>query len=169
MHQTDHQHPSKVDFGGELGAIYAYWDEIRGGRLAPAWQDFDWLRIPIPAISWCTVVDVRHDPLDFVYRFWGTSRTMLQGKDYTGSSIKEIDQKNTADKAFSEYALVVERREPIYVTTSELVTGEKERISYHFLRLPFSDDGENIHQILGVGIYQEAQIKKLMDFYGTQR
>lgn len=152
-----------------LNDVFAYWDRLRGRRAMPAWPDFDWMRLPPPVIPWCAVVDVRQDPLDFVYRFWGTARTAFQGHDYTGWSIGDVSPKSVSEKILSEYRMIYEERRPVYFETVFEEDTSDATFKYHFLRLPFGQDGERVAQILGVGLFEEKEIRKVHDFFETVR
>ncbi len=162
------RHPKDVVIKGNLSKLYGYWDDLRGDRFAPSWREFDWMRVPTDVIPWCAVVDVKRDPFDFDYRFWGTARTSLQGRDYSRRSVTEFIQKEIATKAFAEYLDVIAKKEPLHITTSGEDRESGAPISYDFLRLPFGENGD-VQQILGVGIYDDFQIKTLTNFYGTDK
>jgi hypothetical protein len=80
-YETVNKMPKAGAMTGLLNDVFAYWEELRGDLVTPPWRAFDWMRLPPAVIPWCAVVDVHEDPLDFVYRFWGTARTALQGRD----------------------------------------------------------------------------------------
>lgn len=77
--QTERARPE--DLSGDFKELYSYWNSRRDGAFAPAWARFDWTCLPPQLIPRCAVVDVKRNPLDFVYRFWGTRRTSVQGAD----------------------------------------------------------------------------------------
>lgn len=126
---------------------YEYWLHLRGARLSPSWREWDWMALPLKLIPYFLVVDVRHDPLDFIYRFWGTASVTMHGKDFTNQSISKIRSPLTARSTAAQYEEVVSYHEaigseytiqagesgPPYVQTS--------------LRMPFSDDGISVTQI----------------------
>lgn len=154
---------------GDLNKLFALWDKQRGGSFAPAWRTFDLRHAPMLLIPWIAVVTVTPDPLDFVYCFWGTERTRLQGKDYTGLSVCDFRPEAIAQKAFGEYAEVLETGEPRYLTTYGLTDQKTKPFTYHFLRLPFSDDGEAVTHILGVGVYDRVASRHAAEFYGRAK
>ena len=164
MYQTRTERPQAGGLAGELNDVFTHWEDVRGTRLAPAWDDFDWLRIPVSIIPWCGLVDVRRDPVDFVYRFFGTARVQVQDRDLTGQSVRELRPVELGEKAFDEYAAVLEHRQPLMVETfgAEDISGKARE--YRFLRLPFSDDGEHISQILAVSPFNALEIRALHNF-----
>ena len=128
-------------------AAYEYWLNLKGERRSPSWREWDWFQLPMTLIPYFLVVDVHYDPLDFVFRFYGTASVDLHGKDFTRLSISEIRSPVTAQQTRDQYMEVVACHEAIgseykiqagvrglpYVQTS--------------LRMPFSDDGEQVAQI----------------------
>jgi hypothetical protein len=162
--KTEGYKPDKVRMISGLSEVYAYWNALRGGKTMPVWADFDWMGLPPSVIPWCTVLDVVRDDLDFVYRFWGTQRTNLQGKDYTGVSIRAVVPKSLSEKIWEEYSSVAETGEPVYFTTGNIVNQDGEALKYHFLRLPFGK-GDEVSQILSVGLHEEREIKKIQNFF----
>ena len=59
--------------------------------------------MPGELVRQAAVVEVRRNPLDFVYCYWGEGRTAMQGGDYTGMSVREFKPKQIAEKAIIEY------------------------------------------------------------------
>ena len=105
------------------------------------------MEVPVQLIPYFLVVDVRYDPRDFIYRFWGTASVSMHGIDFTNQSISRIRSPFTAKQTAAQYEEVVTHHEavgseyiirageggPPYVQTS--------------LRMPFSDDGKRVTQI----------------------
>ncbi len=151
-----------------LNEVHGYWLELLGSGELPLWRDFDWLRLPPAVIPWCVVVDVHENPSGFVYRFWGTARTLVHGVDRTGRSVTDAVSPEIAVKVFNEYRLVYEERQPYYfetVLTSDL---QPDGLGYHVLRLPFASDTMQVSQILAVGLYQETDIRRIAEFLSRQ-
>ena len=157
--------PAPADMRPGLRETYEYWLRIKGDRELPVWADFDWMHLPSDVIPWCAVVDVKTDPLDFVYRFWGTARATLQNAEYTGTSIRDVKPKTVADKIWREYSHIAESAQPVHFTTTSAEEIDGETFSYSFIRLPFGADNR-VDQILALGMYEETDIKKIQDFYG---
>ena len=127
--------------------VFAHWRDAGAGNVLPAWKDFHLDQLPPEAVPWCAVMDVAFDPLDFTYRFYGTARKQLQGDEYTGRSVRDLQPARFAQKAFEELCDVVERAAPLHFTT---VFGKSGASSgqYHSLRMPLSDDGKMIHHVV---------------------
>jgi hypothetical protein len=148
MPRDDYLRRSPIRFDEDNYQIcYEYWQRLKGARRSPAWREWDWLELPVRLIPYFLVVDVRYDPLDFVYRFWGTASVDMHGKDFTGLSISEIRSPQTAKLTEAQYAEVVEHHEAL--GSEYTVKAGENGLAYvqTSLRLPFSDDGENVTQI----------------------
>lgn len=159
-HQPD---PREMSAGPR--AVFEYWEQLRGERPMPAWQEFEWMALPANVIPWCAVVDISETPLDFIYRFWGTARSNLQGQEYTGVSVRDVKPRNLADKIFDEYSQVWKNKKPVYFVTTEPTDGKRGVLEYHFLRIPFGDATQSVTQILSIGMYEETDIKVIQKFF----
>jgi hypothetical protein len=128
-----------------LREVLGYWDRLRGDRWAPTWADFRLLDLPSSTIPFVIVLDVVPDPLDFIYRFWGTGNTTYIGYDCTGMSVRR--NKLFSAKVFGECQQLVEKRRPI-VWFSKVVRDDGLYREYTRLRVPLSDDGETVTHIV---------------------
>ncbi len=129
-------------------ACYDLWLRTKGSRWAPAWQEWNWLELPVNLIPYFLVVDVRYDPLDFVYRFWGTANVTMHKVDMTGKSVDMIRSPLTRKHTTEQYMEVVENRKAIadiytIQTVNHVVTH-----SQTTLRMPMSNDGRVVDQIV---------------------
>ena len=128
-------------------AAYEYWLRLKGDRASPAWAEWDWFQLPIALIPYFLVVDVRYEPLDFVYRFYGTASVDLHGKDFTNLSINDIRSPVTAQQTRDQYLEVVECHEAI--GSAYMIKAGEDGLAYvqTSLRMPFSNDGQRVDQI----------------------
>lgn len=126
---------------------FSYWERLKGDRKSPSWREWDWFELPLGLIPFFLVVDVQTDPVNFFYRFYGTASVTMHGKDYTGLSVFDLPTPRDVDGSLKQYTDVVNRHEAM---TSEyrIEAGTSGLpIVQTSLRLPFSDDGENVAQI----------------------
>ena len=139
----------------EVRAHLEYWRKLRGDRIAPPWSAFDWSEINPKCIPNFTVVDVSLDPLDFIYRFWGTNLARGQKQEMTGRSVHELKPHEEGQSIYNQYREVYEAKEPILFMSS--VSGWMlEDLTVFSLRMPFSDDGENVSHITSCADFQDA-------------
>ena len=126
----------------------SYWDSLRGDRLAPAWHDFNWLKFPVEIIPYCGVIDIKRDPLDFIYRFWGTAHATTMSQEMTGKSVRDMMPESEGKSVYNQYLETLKSEKPrLFVNTicTNTLGTELTEVS---LRLPFSDSGEQIDHIL---------------------
>lgn len=148
----------------EIGVVAQHWDAVKGDRLAPAWSDIDLLSVPSTLLPRICVVDVHQDPLDFVYRFWGTDITNMHMYDLTGKSIKNLTPSGYAGCLMEQYRYVQENAEPCgYLTEIPLEAGY--HTYYAVIRLPLSSDGKTIDGVLSAEEYgeQKDELKELFE------
>jgi len=124
------------------------WEGLRGDRLAPRWDEFDWLRVPPEIIPHMGVVDVHLDPLDFIYRFWGSAHVEVLKQELTGRSVTEMRPESEARSVFQQYAETYEACRPMLFENIISAGPHLLPMEEVSLRLPFSLDGERITQIL---------------------
>jgi hypothetical protein len=165
MYKAEIIDPAEGQLPSDLNKIFIYWQNLCGNEYGLPWSEFDWMKIPPIVISMCTVVDVMENPLDFVYRFWGTGRTNIQGYDLTGRSVKDVQPESLGIKAFDEYSLVCESRKPIYVRTVSTDTDNDKPVMYHFLRLPFFSESEQVNNIMTASQRDWMDIKRVHHIY----
>ena len=146
----------------EFRALYQYWAGVKGERWAPPWTEFHLYRVPLNMVPWCVVVDVHHDPLNFIYRFWGTQIRDLTKVELTGKSVDDIPNKSYAERARKEYSEILEYRTAMFSNMAHTDTnGMKSR--YQALRVPFSS-GSEVESILSVGGYSRLPETEISNF-----
>ena len=134
-----------ADLPVRLREVMAYWDKLRGEDWAPAWSSFRLPDLTSRTIPFVIILDVIQEPLDFVYRFWGTGNTATIGYDCTGMSVRR--NKLFSAKVFGECQQLVEKGRPI-VWFSKVVRDDGLYREYIRLRVPLSDDGETVTHIV---------------------
>jgi len=134
----------------EMNAFLDYWQSLRGPRFAPSWKEFDLLALDAKSIPYITVVDVHHDPLDFVFRFWGTAHVNAKGLDKTGKSVID-DPHFKAVSGFDEFKQVIDKKLPLAVQdTAKFPNQDAEQVPIMVLRLPLSDNGKDVDKVISL-------------------
>jgi hypothetical protein len=105
--------------------------------------------MPMDVVPRMMVVDVVKQTLDFRYRYFGTWHVSCHGKEMTNLLVSQCPDKKYADKIFQEYANVVTSRRPALSALSMYLNYIQYRCE--ILRLPLSDDGSIVDQIMVVG------------------
>ncbi|MDD9876012.1 MAG: PAS domain-containing protein [Magnetovibrio sp.] len=148
--------------------VYAYWTAKRGGDWAPTLRDFHLDELPSEILPWSVVVDVRTDPLDFHYRFWGTGRVRLIGAEMTGKLASEIADGYMRDANMREYRDLIEIRRPLLCQTP-VTTASGNTATFQSLRLPFrGDDGGGDVAHVYSAINHADMSEEHYDYYGTR-
>lgn len=126
----------------------AYWERLRGYRFAPSWAEFDWSEIPTEIIPFFGVVDVVLEPLDFVYRFWGTHHSKVHHQELAGKSVNQMRPMAESQSVFAQYRETLEARQPLLFTNIIQIGKSGIEMTEISLRLPFSDDGRAVNHIV---------------------
>jgi len=134
--------------------IFAYWDGKRGDRKMPRRADIDpaEVRRLLPNIL---LVDVKWDPLDFVYRLVGTEEVAMRRADPTGKRVEENTFGPSRDLVMANYRAVAANGGLLYDPNS-FTSLDGRYIRDESLFLPLSEDGQRVSQILVYAYYRFA-------------
>jgi hypothetical protein len=131
----------------EVKQCIAYWNSLKVDQELPCWDSFDWMKIPLDIIPYCGVVDVQPEPLDFIYRFWGTAHASAMKQELTGKSVKDMLPSSESLSVFGQYEETYNARAPQFFTNTIEWVSEFREMKEYSLRLPFSDDGKKVDKI----------------------
>ncbi len=147
--REDYLRHSPIKFGDpDYQVCYEYWLSLKGDRWAPAWNEWQWMELPANLIPYFIVIDVSYDPLDFVYRFWGTAYNTMHGMDFTHKSIREIRNPTTAENVLKKYLDVTNSRQAIG-SLDTLQTGQYDaEHTQTTLRMPMSNTGDRVDHVV---------------------
>jgi hypothetical protein len=159
--------PSELN-SPRIHRLYAYWQHHRGkrGGQLPRRADIapDQIRDLLPNIM---IVDVERDPMRFRYRLVGTRVVEYNGVEFTGRYLGEIGWPEEQD-LIDSYAFVANSRQPFFgMLAWQLVTGAVGRCE--FARLPLSENGELVSQILAMEDYDFPQLDATPSVGGPPR
>ncbi len=127
--------------------VLDYWQDLRGHRIAPRWQEFEFMKLPPPLISCLEIYDILHDPLDLKVRFFGTGITKYLGLDFSGKRLSECEHHGYLNKLVDALPDILENKQhSLHLLTYVSVKG----ITYQTetVRMPFSDDGINVDKVM---------------------
>ncbi len=144
----------------DLAEFLKTWNEMRGERFAPAWEDFDFFVFPEKLVPKMYVIDVLDNPRDFRYRFIGTKLIEIEGKDYTGRSVDDLAVQKGEKLIRRQLDKYLDNPVPVFFAGSELVRDNNESVLYCGLRLPISDDGKSVSKIVCLASF----VKKTPEF-----
>jgi len=134
-----------------MAEVFHYWDRKRGERVMPARSDIDpnEMRRHLPGIM---LVEVKRDPLDFVYRLVGTREVAARGNDPTGKRVADSWFGSNAQDVVANYERVVASRSFLYDFDKFVRPGGR-RVQDESLFLPLATDGEEVGQIMVYSFY----------------
>ncbi|PIW27740.1 MAG: hypothetical protein COW30_09580 [Rhodospirillales bacterium CG15_BIG_FIL_POST_REV_8_21_14_020_66_15] len=145
---------------GEMVKVLEYWETARGDRWAPPWSEFKLFDLPPRIIPMTVVVDVHDDGLAaarFVYRFWGTHRTELYGRENAGREVRDALPDKAGPVIAEQLGLVVKARAPA-LFRNVYPFKPAEVATCVTLRLPIaSADGRQVDKIASTAIIIDNQ------------
>jgi hypothetical protein len=144
-----------------LADVFQYWDRQRAGRLIPNRSDIDPADI-VRHLPGLVLVDVRRNPLDFVYRLVGTREALARGCDPTGKRVAEYGFGSTTQDVVSNYERVAETRSFLY-HDDEFVRPGGRFVHDESLFLPLATRGEEVGQIMVYSYYSDLWAQSLRD------
>ena len=147
----------------------SHWQGLRAGCRCPAWRDLDMMTLPLDIVPWCAVMDVVDGGEDYVFRFFGTARVRLQGRDYTRRSLFEFSAPDMIEKVIGELRAVMDSGAPqLFATTVRTDARRIPDMVYKSLRLSFADaDGEDVGTIMTLVDYPSVS-RLLYDWFGME-
>jgi hypothetical protein len=139
---TELQHPM-------LRSAYDYWLLKKGNRELPSRKDIspEDMKVYLANVM---LIDVSYDPLDFVYRVFGSGVGRAQGKDYTGKSVRHLEPAEFSNLVWHQYLDAVTRRTPCLHRV--VFSSEAKYEKYQRVTLPLSSDGVIVDKLLAVSI-----------------
>lgn len=139
-------------FTGDFAWLHGYWAARAGANGMPAWADIRLVDFPATILPWLVIMDVVADHRSFVFRYWGTERTNLQGIDMTGKSVKELKIPGLAAAMLHQNERAVAARGAI-LYLNRFTTPSGRAVKYEALRLPVTDGGERVGKVLALSRY----------------
>ena len=133
----------------ENRTLLEYWTERCGEKIAPAWSDIHLTELPANIIPWVIVVDVIDEPIDFIYRFWGTVHIRTLGLEMTGRSVRNLLNLEFSRMIFEQYETVWSDRAATLFTYNVESKPHLWR-NFETIRLPLSSDGETSDKIISL-------------------
>ena len=138
-----------IDADPELfGRARDWWDRIRGDRWAPSRHDINPAEIP-SVLQHLLMVDVIRPGPRYRYRLAGTGSAAIHGFELTGHYIDELQPPEFAAQLQDQLNIVVETRKLQFVRW-RFINREGYARDYRVLRLPVSNDGEQVDIIIMV-------------------
>lgn len=148
----------------ELEIVHRYWTNLKGNRFAPCWSEIDMLQIPSRLLPFTMVKDIENNPRMYRYRFYGSNFAQLNARDLTGQTTDDISSNVLADAVRESLEEFITQVEPQYYQVLSIDEYESTTLQ-NLLRLPISNDGVNITNILSIVInhVDEKNFKDLLN------
>ncbi len=147
--------------------VFDAWLEKRGEEWAPKLAEYRLEDLPAPMLPWSVLIDVGHGKLEFSYRFWGSERCALIGLELTGKTIADIPDATMREGNAREYEVICRLKVPMLCKTP-IRTAKGHSAEFETMRLPISNDGENVTQIFSALNYMELG-RQHYDVFGTEQ
>ena len=143
----------------------AVWNDKRGDRWAPTWDEVEITDFPPRLIQYIAITDLTAEPLTSVYRYWGSKLTDCYGSDYTGLSPADVPPKTIGVSNQSGCATIIRERTPHFqLREYENHKGMIGRAM--ILRVPLSNEGEYVNHSIAFNYYEPAVPgQKLSEFF----
>jgi hypothetical protein len=145
--QIDSSICSLSDAPTDISNLARHWHGLCGDRKFPARGDIDPLNLRDYIGSLC-ILEVRADPLDYVYRLFGSFMTEYLGRDLTGKSILELPPVALGRHLFGQIEDAINAAAPMYFRTLVAYDRPARKSGSHRIILPLSTDGVTIDSIL---------------------
>ncbi len=134
------------DCPDKILSFYNYWDSKRHGRMMPSRSDLDPIEMKT-FLSSLILVDVKHEPLNFIYRLVGTKEVSARGFDPTGCEVREGVLGTTVEDVLTNYEIVSEKKCPVF--DQEGVLSEVASLRQgDVIFLPLSDDDDTVNMVV---------------------
>ncbi len=143
--------PSELTFRAQLinpeqKQLYDYWSRCAGERHLPRRADLDPAHIPnlLPSIS---LIDVGVGLESSWIRLAGTNLRDIYGYEITGKYLRDLDWGEKQNYWWTVYRKIIDTKIP----RQGIIKGPstcRDHVVLFWLRLPLSDDGEQVNKIL---------------------
>ena len=149
-----------------FGGVYAYWMDKREQAWAPSLSNFRLDELESKILPWSIIVDIQLNPLEFIFRFWGSQRTLLIGTEMTGKKVSDIPDDHMREGNTKEYLDIQRLKKPLLCNTP-ITRKSGVWLTFQSIRLPLTDDLKNLSHIFSAVNYEQISAAHYQ-FYGTQ-
>jgi len=130
-----------------LRQVFAVWQEkCEAPDRLPAADGFDILDYRA-AIGNTNLIEVRSDPLDFVFRVHSANGAKYVGRDLTGRSVDEYPDPQYRDFVRVFFTRAVQTRRP-QIVIEELDTADNRRMRWEGIIMPMQDEAGKVTRLI---------------------
>lgn len=148
----------------DLARFQQIWEGYRGNRPMPGWNDFDFMDFPMEFIPRMFIVDVDRVANEFRYRFIGTKVVEMEGRDYTGRTVDDLEFGGGEASFKKQFEALVVDPKPTFFVIKAISQANVHRTLYAGLRLPLSSDGVTVDKILCMAHYDQDHDQDIHDY-----
>lgn len=147
-----------------LCRVLDYWRSKGGERLICSWNDFELIDLPAELLPTVLVIDVHPDMDENRYRYWGSRMSVVHGRDMTGLCPYDIDPPGMGELLRRLHAIMMAEK-GAKAARFQFVRASGAVHHHYSLKLPLSDDGERVTQIVAVIDMSEDESADLRNGY----
>lgn len=130
-----------------LKEAFAVWQQQRAAPdQLPAAEAFDILDYGA-AMGNINLLEVRPDPLDFIFRVHSANGAKYVGQDLTGRSIDGYPDPQYRDFIRATYVAAFESRQPQFII-GELITDDNRRLRWEAVVMPMQDGAGAVSRLI---------------------
>jgi len=157
------------DLPQNLREAVDYWRTLKGTRIGPKWREIDMLKLPLALIPTTVVVDCFDDAqgANFRYRFYGSGLRSIHNVELTGKTPDDVPVSMLSKSIKDEFVRVEQSKAPLF-SAYGTDTAQGFGAFLNVVRLPLSEDGEQVTNILAVISYRQHDMA-LADMYDLMR
>ena len=152
-----------------MSQFHQIWEAARDGRFAPSWKELEFSSFPAKIIPYMYLIDVQQEPARFKYRFIGTKVCELEGQDYTNRFVHDLQPRALASAAVCEFRKFAKNPKPVFFMMVANKAGHRRYLYdvYGGVRLPLSNDGKTLNQIIALAQFGHENEELIKHFYET--
>jgi len=149
------EHLSIDTLEGDIRQIFEYWQSLKGDRLGPSWRQFDLMKLPTRRIPFTIITDIVDAERGVMsYRFVGTDFRRVHGIELTGKSPLDVPPADLGRRLYDDLIDIVKQQKPTF-SQHQLAGIKVLEILQRVIRLPLSDDSQQVSHIVSVVDYVE--------------
>ncbi|MGH6619224.1 MAG: PAS domain-containing protein [Alphaproteobacteria bacterium] len=152
-----------ADCNATIREAVAYWLSIKPGQALPGRQHLDPVDIPhlLPNV-W--LIDVKRNPLRFVFRLVGTGVVEFFGNDPTGRRLDEVFDEFEQTVAYKDFCSVAEDKEPRWRRGTPVLFHLEKFSRIERVYLPLARNGYDVDMIFCLSVFGVHGAEKSMSF-----
>ncbi|MBT3534235.1 MAG: PAS domain-containing protein [Rhodospirillaceae bacterium] len=131
------------------------WRALSGARKYPSRRDIrpENLRA---YLGYICILEVKHEPPDFVYRLYGSGIADYLQQDLTGMSVRELRPAELGQSIIDQIQDTIQSGMPVHYRVEVIYGRTLRRSTSYRLTLPLSDDDQIVSQVMTYSRFDAA-------------